>query len=138
MSQIDADRVLAHSTHDMFVPKHFLKQLYTNGSLANATDGVTFELKNRLLDAKLVAVRRIAIDGREVPLDAATLALEDGRVLSQADVAAAAPLTFDIGDVYVVRLAIPPLATGTHALEIEFESQPFGTLTIEADDRIAG
>lgn len=125
-------------TRRVFVPKHFLKQLYTNGSLANEQDGVTFELKNRLIDAKLVAVRRIAIDDQDIALDVATLALEDGRVLSQADVAAAAPLPFDVGDVYVVRLAIPPLPAGAHAIAIEFDSQPFGTLTIEADDTIDG
>jgi hydroxymethylglutaryl-CoA reductase (NADPH) len=122
----------------MFVPKTFLKQLYTNGSLANTDDGVRFELKNRLLDAKLVAVTRIVIDGRDVPLDRSTLGLEDGRVLSHADVASAAPLAFDLGDVYVVGLAIGPLSPGSHTIEIQFESQPFGTLTIDAEDTIAG
>jgi len=122
----------------MFVPKTFLKQLYTNGSLANTPDGVRFELKNRLLDAKLVAVRRIAIDGRDLPLDAATLALEDGRVLTQADVAAASPLPFDLGDVYVIQLRTASLAAGTHPITIEFDSQPFGTLTIDVEDTIAG
>ena len=71
--------------------KSMLKQLYTNGSLANTDDGFRFELKNRLMPAKLQRVRRVAVDGREVSLDGAMVATDDGRVLRPEDVSAASP-----------------------------------------------
>jgi hydroxymethylglutaryl-CoA reductase (NADPH) len=121
----------------MFVPKTFLKQIYTNGSLANTDDGVRFELKNRLLDAKLTGVRRVSIGDRDVSLDGATLVLEDGRMLAPPDVSPNAPVPFDLGDVFVIRLRTERLAPGTHPIVIEFDSEPFGRLTIEVEDAIA-
>jgi hydroxymethylglutaryl-CoA reductase (NADPH) len=121
----------------MFVPKAILKALYTNGSLANTDEGFRFELKNRLLDAKLVGVRRVAVDGRDVPLDGAHLVTGDGRVVRSDEVSAAAPLDFELGDTFDVRLRAAPLAPGTHALEIEFEAQPVGTLTLAVEDGVA-
>ncbi len=44
-----------------FVPSMLLKQLYTRGSLRNASDGVVFSVKNRLSDAKLVALKKVEI-----------------------------------------------------------------------------
>ena len=121
----------------MFVPKTFLKQIYTNGSLANTDDGVRFELKNRLLDAKLTGVRRVSIGDRDVPLDGATLVLEDGRVLAPPDISPNAPVPFDLGDVFVIRLRTERLPPGAHPIAIEFDSEPFGTLTIEVEDAVA-
>jgi hydroxymethylglutaryl-CoA reductase (NADPH) len=120
----------------MFVFKSVLKQLYTNGSLRNTDDGFRFELKNRLMDAKLAGVRRVAIDGRDVPLDGAHLVTGEGRAVGPDEVTSASPLPFELGDTFDVRLRAAPLAPGEHAIVIEFDAQPFGALTLEVEDSI--
>ena len=50
----------------MKVPSLILKQLYTYGSLENTAEGVSFGLKNRLSDATVTAIHRIAIEGRDI------------------------------------------------------------------------
>lgn len=117
--------------------KSMLKQLYTRESLRSTDDGFAFQLKNRLLAAKLVSVRRVAVDGRDVPLDGAQLVTGDGRVLGTADVTAERPLDFDLGDTFDVRLRAEQLAPGPHAIVIEFEAQPFGALTLDVEDTLA-
>ena len=117
--------------------KSMLKQLYTRESLRATDDGFAFELKNRLLAAKLVGVRRVAVDGRDVPLDGAQLVTGDGRVLGPDDVSADRPVDFDLGDTFDVRLRSERLAPGPHAILIEFDAQPFGTLTLDVEDTLA-
>ncbi|HHQ48973.1 MAG TPA: hydroxymethylglutaryl-CoA reductase, partial [Acidobacteria bacterium] len=53
----------------MKIPSLILKQLYTFGSLEATPEGIQFAVKNRLSDATLVGLRKIVIDGTEVPLD---------------------------------------------------------------------
>ena len=118
--------------------KSMLKQLYTNGSLANTDDGFRFELRNRLMPARLHGVRRVAVDGREVALDGAVVTADDGRVLRPEDVSAETPADFAVGDRFEVRLRGAPLAPGPHALEIEFDAQPVGRLTLEVEDTVVG
>ena len=115
-----------------------LKKLYTIGSLQATDDGFRFQLKNRLLPAKLLGVRRVAVDGRDVPLDGAELVTGDGRVLRPSDVSPATPLEFDLGETFDVRLRGAPLAPGPHAIAIEFSSEPFGPLALDVEDTLAG
>ena len=49
----------------MLIPSLLLKKLYTLGSLKNTPGGVEFAIKNRLSDAELVGLVRIAVDGRD-------------------------------------------------------------------------
>jgi hydroxymethylglutaryl-CoA reductase (NADPH) len=114
-----------------------LKQLYTNGSLANTEDGFRFELKNRLMPAKLRGVRRVVVDGRAISLDGATVAADDGRVLRPEDVSAESPAEFGLGDRLEVRLKGERLAPGPHALAIEFDAAPVGRVTLEVEDTLA-
>jgi ubiquitin len=79
----------------MIIPSMLLKKLYTLGSLKNAEGGVQFAVKNRLSDVELTGLRKIAVDGKDAPPDSLTLMLNDGRVLSPAQISAslnAAPL----------------------------------------------
>jgi hydroxymethylglutaryl-CoA reductase (NADPH) len=121
----------------MFVPKTILKNLYTFGSLRNTDDGFGFSLKNRLIDARLVGVRRVAVGGRDVSLDGARLVLDDGRVVTSAEVSAASPVPFEVGDAFEVRLRGAPLAPGAHAIVIEFDAEPVGALTLDVEDTLS-
>lgn len=116
--------------------KSVLKQLYTNGSLRNTEDGFRFELKNRLMDARLLGVRRVTVDGRDVPLDGSRLVTGDGRTVGPEDVSRETPLEFELRDTFEVRLRGAPLAPGAHAIAIEFDSEPFGALTLEVEDTV--
>jgi len=117
--------------------KSVLKQLYTNGSLRNTEDGFRFELKNRLMDAKLLGVKRVAIDGRDVALDGSYLVTADGRTVRPHEVSREAPLEFGLRATFEVRVPGAPLAAGEHSIAIEFDSQPFGALTLEVEDTLA-
>ena len=122
----------------MFGFKGMLKQLYTNGSLANTADGFRFELKNRLLPANLRGVTRVRVDGRDLPLAGATIHADDGRVLRPEEITADAPVEFALGDRFEVRVVGAQLAPGPHALVIDVDAQPVGAVSIEAEDAIAG
>ncbi len=80
----------------MLIPSLLLKKLYTLGSLKNTPSGVEFAIKNRLSDAELVGLVRIAVDGRDVPLNALRLTMEDGRVLTPSQITPAQPLGFPL------------------------------------------
>lgn len=121
----------------MFVFKSMLKQLYTNGSLRNTDDGFRFELKNRLIDARLTGVRRVRVDGAPVSLDGASLTTDDGRIVTPGELSPASPVAFDAGATFDVRLRSGALAPGMHALAIEFDTVPFGALTLEVEDVVA-
>ena len=66
----------------MKIPSLLLKQLYTFGSLKNTTEGVRFSLKNRLSDAQVLAVTRVALDENETTLTEVQVDLGNGRMLS--------------------------------------------------------
>lgn len=120
----------------MIIPSMLLKKLYTLGSLKNADGGVQFAVKNRLSDVDLLGVRRIAIDGREVPPDTMQLILNDGRVLTPAQVSSSSPLSFPVRSSIVVQTKLAPLPKGKHEIEIGFETKGFGKLQFKVDDSI--
>ncbi len=121
----------------MLIPSLLLKKLYTLGSLKNTPSGVEFAIKNRLSDAELVGLLRIAVDGRDAALSALRLTLEDGRVLTADQISPAQPLAFPLRAVVTVRADIPALADGKHTLAISFESRPFGKLQFSVEDAIS-
>jgi hydroxymethylglutaryl-CoA reductase (NADPH) len=121
----------------MFVPRLLLKQLYTFGSLRNGDDGVRFTIKNRLSDAQFTGLRSVAVGGRRVPLEAVRIELADGQARRAAEVSKAAPIGFPLRASFDVVLDVPePLPAGRHPIEVEFDSTPFGKLTLEVEDSI--
>ncbi len=118
----------------MLIPSLLLKKLYTLGSLKNSGEGVTFSIKNRLSDAELIGLRTIAIDGHEIPLQAITLAMVDGRTLRPEQISPVSPLTFPLRATVDIRAAIPALRDGKHTLVIGFDSRPFGRLQFSVED----
>ncbi|MCC7162313.1 MAG: hydroxymethylglutaryl-CoA reductase [Anaerolineae bacterium] len=121
----------------MIIPSMLLKKLYTLGSLKNAQDGVQFAVKNRLSDVELVGLRKIAVDGKEAPLDSLRLTLGDGRVLTPSQITSAAPLAFPLRSSITVQTKLSPLAKGKHELEIAFEAKGFGKIQFKVEDSIS-
>jgi hydroxymethylglutaryl-CoA reductase (NADPH) len=113
-----------------------LRQLYTFGSLKNTDRGVQFTIKNRLSDAEVTELQRIAIDGQIVPLDAITLDLGGGATLAPAQIAGH-PIAFPLRKTLTVLAARSSLPLGKHKIEIAFKTRPFGALKFEVEDSIA-
>jgi hydroxymethylglutaryl-CoA reductase (NADPH) len=121
----------------MIIPSMLLKKLYTLGSLKNTTAGVQFAVKNRLSDVELTGIRKIAIDGGEIPLDQIKLILADGRTLTPAQLSNATPLAFPLRMPLTVQTPLPALPKGKHEIEIGFEAKNFGKLQFKVDDAIS-
>ena len=119
------------------IPTLLLKKLYTLHSLKNTHDGAQFSIKNRLSDAELVGVARIAIDGRAVSLEHVRLDLADGRALAPGEVSAACPVPFPLSSIVTVQTDQPTLALGKHEIDLDFEARPFGKLHIQVEDTIS-
>ena len=120
------------------IPSLVLKQLYTFGSLKNAGNGVQLGLKNRLSDATVTSIRRVAIDGVEAPLATLVLLVADGERLPASAVSEANPLDLPLRRSLVIRLeGFGPIAQGNHEIELEFAAEPFGELAFTVTDAIA-
>jgi len=121
----------------MFIPSLLLKKLYTVSSLKNTDHGVSFSLKNRLSDAELTGLTGIKINGAAVPLDQVQIVIGPDEVSAPTAISAQKPLEFPLRrslDLVIQREALP---VGKHAIEIAFESKPFGKLKLQVEDTIA-
>jgi hydroxymethylglutaryl-CoA reductase (NADPH) len=121
----------------MIIPTMLLKKLYSLRSLKNTGEGAQFALKNRLSDAELVGVLRIAIDGKAVPLDHVRLDLADGRALIPAEVNSSHPVPFPLRSVLTVQTGEPELKLGIHEIELAFDTRPFGKFHFKVEDAIS-
>ncbi|MBI4670361.1 MAG: hydroxymethylglutaryl-CoA reductase [Chloroflexi bacterium] len=121
----------------MIIPSMLLKKLYTLGSLKNSDAGVQFAVKNRLSDVELVGIRKVAIDGKEVPLTQVKLMLADGRTLTPAQISSSTPLAFPLRMPLTVQTPLPALPKGKHEIEIGVEAKNFGKLQFKVDDSIS-
>jgi hydroxymethylglutaryl-CoA reductase (NADPH) len=110
-----------------------LRQLYTRGSLRNVPSGVRFSLKNRLSDAALVGLERLAIDGHDVPRDAIRLHLGGGVELSPDQLSPTSPVAFPFRASVDVLTRIPHLVDGPHELDLGFDVKPFGRLRLRIE-----
>ena len=120
----------------MLVPQMILRQLYTNGSLQNLESGIKFSLKNRLADAKILAVKEISINDQSVELKQTKFILEDGTSL-QIDEIEISPIDFPLRKIVHILIDDLQLSEEKHKLKIAFKADPFGTLSLEVEDAIA-
>lgn len=121
----------------MKIPSLILKQLYNFNSLENTAEGTQFTVKNRLSDASFAGLKEVKIEDQSVPLDKIKLRLNDGRILSPAEVTAENPIAFNLRETIDMLCDIPPLSTGKHKLKITFTANPFGDLTLEVEDGVS-
>nr|MCU0255647.1 hypothetical protein [Vicinamibacterales bacterium] len=120
----------------MKIPNLILRQLYTFGSLASTPAGARFALKNRLSDATVTRVARVAIDGVEADLAQVALVV-DGQALAAAGVSRQAPVEFPLRKAIHVELQGVVLGPGKHQVSIAVEADPFGELSLSVEDSIA-
>jgi hydroxymethylglutaryl-CoA reductase (NADPH) len=129
----------AHPSREvaMLIPSMLLKKLYTLGSLKNAEPGVQFALKNRLSDAELTGLKSISLDGKAIALNEVTLQLADGKTFKPDQISAANPIAFPLRATVLLQTKLAPLPLGLHAIEIAFETKPFGKLQFKVEDTIS-
>lgn len=121
----------------MKIPSMLLKRLYTFGMLKNDSEGVRVGLKNRLSDATLNKIERIAINGKEVPLDDITVQLEDGTRIRPDRISGDSPIDFPLRKVLFLRINHLKLDKGKkHQLEFAFDSS-FGRLSFSVKDSVS-
>ncbi len=118
------------------IPSMLLKQLYTFGSLKNTPDGVRFSVKNRLSDATLTGLDRLKIGNSDVPLQAATIDLGGGTVLTLDDLAQSS-LDFPLRRTPDIHCAIEPLPLGKHKIEVQFATKPFDKLKLKVGGAVS-
>jgi hydroxymethylglutaryl-CoA reductase (NADPH) len=117
----------------MGIPRQLIRQLYTFGSLRNVDTGVRFQLKNRLVDVQLVTLHRVALNGRDVPLERVQVDLGEGLQPSSALDGHAFALREPI-DLHADRIH---LDDGHHAILVDFEVEGFGRFELTVEDVLA-
>ena len=119
-------------------PAQVAGRLYAAGSLDVDGDGFRFTLHNRLSDATLTRIFSVRVDDAEVPLDALSVELDDGRgAMPASSVTPARPAVLALSGRATVRARGVRLATGAHDLVIAVEAAPFGAVELRASDLIA-
>ncbi len=123
----------------MQIPGFLARQFYVAGSLRNTPSGFRLQAHNPLGDGTLVGVGRIAVDGREIPLDSVTATRDDGSdTISAAAVTRASPIAVRRGDRVTLEVRGDPLAAGEHRLEVELHERDLGALRLEVTDQLSG
>lgn len=119
----------------MKIPSLLLKQLYTFGSLHNVDGGVRFQLKNRLSNATVTGIRKVAVAGEEVPLEKVRLSFQDDSFAAR-EVSKDHPIPFSLGDTVEVVAQRDSLPVGKYEVVIGFETDSFGKLEVRVEDGI--
>ena len=120
----------------MAIPRTLLRRLYTYGSLHNVPEGVRFTIKNRLHDAQITRVDRIALDGKDVSLDHVYFLIENGQHIPAKEVSESKPLAFPLGYSMHVLVKGEHLSDdgSKHKIDIVVHSRPFGKLAFDVKD----
>lgn len=119
------------------MPSLTVRQLYTSGSLRNASDGFCFVIENRLSDTVVTRLSGLQVDGREIPLAQLRLELPGGAVLPAQAVTPEHPLPFARLASASVHAVTAPLTSGPHAIAFVLETTPFGRVAVQAEDAVA-
>ncbi|MGF1469453.1 MAG: hydroxymethylglutaryl-CoA reductase [Sandaracinaceae bacterium] len=118
------------------VPRALLNTLYNRASLRNGGGHVRFSLKNRLAPASLETIDRLVLDGEVVPADRIQLAVDDGEPFPISRIGSGEPLLFPLGALLTFQVDAGPLSPGEHTLELTFQTDPFGALTVDVTDAL--
>lgn len=124
---------MALHLRNMGIPRQLLRELYDFGSLHNSAAGVAFALKNRLLDAELVAIHAVAVDGEALRLaDVVLCSSESSRPATE--LSQEQPLRLALRDRLTVEVNAQRLQPGQHELSMEFEVKGLGRQVLTVED----
>ena len=118
------------------IPDKILKRLYTYGSLRNTEEGIEFEVKNRLQDAKFAGIKKLVVNNKEIDPEAIRMETADGKVFNIHEVTEDEPIPFPVGRTVTIVVEGMELPSGDHEIYTEFVAEPFGELSLEIGDTI--
>jgi hydroxymethylglutaryl-CoA reductase (NADPH) len=125
----------------VFTPSPLLlKLLYTRGSLHNRPEGtgVAFSIKNRLDTVRLTGVRQVRLGEEVVSADKIKLDLGSGEVVAASQLGPEGrAIDLPVGRALTFLLDTAPLPEGMHQLQVQFDTDVFGELSVEVEDAIA-
>jgi hydroxymethylglutaryl-CoA reductase (NADPH) len=136
LKRIYANLIGAGRFVSLDIPDKILKRLYTYGSLKDTEEGIEFEVKNRLQDAKFAGVSRLVVNGEEIDSQDVRLETADGKTFTLDEISADDPIPFPVGRTVTVIVEGFNLPSGDHDIEIGFLAEPFGELSLEISDTI--
>jgi len=119
-----------------FIPKSVIGKLYNRTSLKNEDGQVRFSVKNRLGPAVLTKVSQVSINGQPVAIERISFSIETGQASPLSRVSPETPLDFPLGTLLHFYLDIEPLAEGPHEISVEFDTSPFGGMSLEVQDAL--
>ncbi len=119
------------------IPKLLLKQLYTRGSLENTEDGITFSVKNRLKDAKILGIKKIEVGKNVYGANDIYLDLGNKQLLSVSEIDEKNPIDFPLRKTLVFKVKTDQLDKGKYKIKFVISAKPFGKLDFNVDDVIS-
>lgn len=122
----------------MDVPGFMARQFYVAGSLRNTADGFSLAARNPLGEGTLTSIRRLAVDGREIPAEAVTAIRQaDGETFRAGEISTSHPVRVGKGDQVTLRVVGTPLQPGEHRLEVQLTELNLGLLRLSVSDNLA-
>ena len=118
------------------VPGFLLRRLYVKQSLTNTSSGFEFQLRNRLGSGYAYKLWPLTVDGTEVPLEAATFALE-GDETAFSDVSRDNTFALAMNKTITIRAAGVTLEPGPRKIGMGFDVPGLGTLRFDFTDVVA-
>jgi hydroxymethylglutaryl-CoA reductase (NADPH) len=115
-------------------PNKLLAQLYTRGSAYRHNDGITFSLKNRLIDVLVEEVCSILINGNSINLDSILMCKNDEKIPVRG-ISKLNPLDFPLKQkvsVFCNKVSI----SDTVKIEVNLNVRRFGKLKLVFDDKV--
>lgn len=118
-----------------FIPKSLLKKLYTRGSLVKHTDGLSFNIKNRLMDVQIKELLQLEIDGENIPMDLVSIDLGQGSVKVK-DGINDEGFALKLGESFMMHVNKPLNGQAKLDVGFKFNTAPFGKLSFDITDSI--
>ncbi len=119
----------------MEVPAFLLRRLYVRGSLRNENGGFAFDLMNALGSGYAERVLPIAVDGEELPVEAAAFTV-DGETVRFSEVSADRPMTLGLNKTVTLTVAGKTLGDGKHKISVGFVVTGMGEMRFDVTDVI--
>lgn len=118
------------------IPSFLLKQIYTRNSLKRDKNGLSFHIKNRLKDARLLEVKGIRINQQAVSPDRVYLEDDERGKVYATDLNSGSSLEFPLRKAYTIFIESNGTITEGEKckVEISFRSDPYGWLNLNFED----
>ena len=118
----------------MAIPTALLRRFYVKNSLQNNSDGISFQLTNKIAPTTLVSLGPVEIDDALYAPDQLTITSRHPR--SAADIHERAPLFLPMGKRLLLSLVPGKLNQGNHHVVLHAVTREVGSVMIEFDDAV--